>query len=138
MTPDEILNLWNETVTEPIKQARMTPKRRTLLRARLRDHPDPDVWREGIARIEASSFCRGENGRGWVARFGLNVCSTRDFIMNAFEGQYDDRFSEAELERASSARWSAWGGRCRHTVGCETVEECVGKWARAAKRKARG
>src|SRR5690606_22657533 len=67
--PQSLVEAWNSGTTAPIPKCReLTPKRRRHAVARLRDAPI-DIWRDVIARIEASAFCRGQNDRGWVATF---------------------------------------------------------------------
>lgn len=66
----------------------VTSGRRARLQAVIREHGLP-AFLEAVAKVGASSFCRGENERGWKADL--------DFILQAksfpkiLEGHYDDR-----------------------------------------------
>jgi len=88
-SPQSLVEAWNSGTTAPIPKCKeLTPKRRTHALARLRDAPI-DTWRDVIARIEASAFCRGQNDRGWVATFDwLLQPETR---VKVLEGKYDNR-----------------------------------------------
>ena len=57
-------------------------------RQRLVEQPDLDYWRTVIERIARSSFCRGENQRGWRADFAFLVRA--ETHVKALEGKYDD------------------------------------------------
>lgn len=67
---------------------KLTPDRKSAISARLRDY-DIDVWREACQKLAASSFCRGENDKGWKADFDF-LCSPKGFN-KILEGRYDDR-----------------------------------------------
>lgn len=88
-SPQSLVDAWNSGTTAPIPKCKeLTPKRRAHAIARLRD-ATIDIWRDVIARIEASAFCRGQNDRGWVATFDwLLQPETR---VKVLEGKYDNR-----------------------------------------------
>lgn len=67
---------------------KLTPDRRAAILQRLRNY-SIEEWREACQKLSASSFCRGENDRGWKADFNF-LCSPRGFS-NVLEGRYDDR-----------------------------------------------
>lgn len=48
-----------------------------------------DLWREAVAAIEASDFCRGHNNRGWVA--DLDFMLQRKSFDGLIEGKYANR-----------------------------------------------
>lgn len=121
---------WNAAVTHPIAQCQtLTKKRRRWIRAALVERP-LDAWREIFARVNRSTFCRGENERGWVVSLDWLV-SSPDSAVKVLEGRYDDRpkrerpFTAKELEDAKRIRANALG--CPHGRTCGTVEECLAK-----------
>lgn len=82
----------------PVAQ-HMTPRRRVLLKARLRDVGGLSGWQQAMARARASPFLRGDGGRGGAH---ANWTPDLDFFLqqSAFtklmEGKYDDRGGNAE------------------------------------------
>ncbi|MDK4703884.1 DNA replication protein [Rhizobium sp. CNPSo 4062] len=67
---------------------KVTVDRRRKIEARLREHGE-DTWQEACRRMAASSFCRGENDRGWRADLDF-LCQPKSFN-GLIEGKYDDR-----------------------------------------------
>lgn len=123
---------WNEAAVDPIKPcSTLTPKRRRLIRAALTVHP-LEEWRVMFARVNRSSFCLGE--KGWIASLDW-VIATADAAVKVREGQYDDRFSQAELAAASAHNFKVTGGRCPHRPTCEYLEDCVELTARMLRRR---
>lgn len=120
---------WNAVVADPIKPVHtLTKKRRRMIRARLVERP-LEVWRDQVfPRIAESSFCQGQNTRGFIASFDW-VINSPDPAVKALEGVYDDRFSDAELQAAAHRRFFVSGGGCAHDPTCESVEACIRKWA---------
>ena len=99
------------------------------LRRRIQEYPDLEIWQIGLRKIAASSFCRGDNERGWVAHFGW-LCERSEAIVKAAEGVYDDR--TLRLTAAGADEYRRWrrelalGGRdgCAHDdPACETQED---------------
>lgn len=78
----------------------LTADRRRKLEARLREH-GLDGWREACRKLEASSFCRGSNERGWVA--DLDFLLQPKSLNRLLEGGYDDRQSRAPPGKPPSA-----------------------------------
>jgi hypothetical protein len=102
--PPDLLALWNDLAPVECPRAReLSPSRRKHAAARLREHPDPDYWRAVIGRLNASSFARGDNDRGWRADFDWLL--RPDSGAKTLEGKYDDRGAkptaraETDLER---------------------------------------
>lgn len=90
----------------------LSAKRRKALTARLTDE-GPEVWRQACQRAAASSFCRGENDRGWKLDFDDLTNPTK--FNRLLEGKYDDRApsnpsgpSASRGRAASQQRKSAW------------------------------
>lgn len=67
---------------------KITADRRRRIEARIREHGE-DAWAEACRRMAASSFCRGENDRGWRADLDF-ICQPKSFN-GLLEGKYDDR-----------------------------------------------
>jgi hypothetical protein len=58
---------WNELTTAPLPRWERTPKDRRIRAANALKRRPLAEWREVFARIERSSFLRGESERGWIA-----------------------------------------------------------------------
>ncbi len=68
-SPKALVEAWNDGTTVPLPRVQeLTHSRQRRANERLKE-AGFDVWREVIARIESSPFCRGDNDRGWVATF---------------------------------------------------------------------
>lgn len=81
---------WNDLTSAPLsKCVGISKKRSGWLKARMAER-SLDEWRTVISRIERSSFCRGQNDRGWVASFDWLIGSA-DTALKVLEGKYDDR-----------------------------------------------
>lgn len=131
LAAESLRDAWNRITDSPVPQCRdLSTKRRRHARTRLTERPLTE-WEQVFQRIQASSFCRGENDRGWVATFDW-VAGSPDVALKVLEGKYDDRkkptlverpFSAAEVTHAKRAR-DAWGG-CRHEPRCENYQACL-------------
>jgi hypothetical protein len=91
-TAEDLQDLWNTTANAELPRWQEMPEpRRRAAKARLRERPLDGVggWREVIARMSASAFCRGANDRGWRAdpEFLLRPGTAAKVL----EGKYDDR-----------------------------------------------
>jgi hypothetical protein len=120
---EQLRDLWNASISNPLQQAgAITTTRRTRAKARLTEHPLSE-WASVFQRIEASTFCRGENDRGWLASFDW-VIKSPDESVKVLEGHYDNR-------RPGSTNGGA-GGRptyhepwvCPHVVPCGNQAAC--------------
>ena len=81
---------WNalaERCSLPTCQ-RITDTRRRKMKARLRDAGGIEGWRHALAKVEASSFLRGESERGW--RPDIDFLLTKGKFAKTMEGAYDD------------------------------------------------
>jgi hypothetical protein len=85
-TPEALLAEWNNA--DLPKWRELNASRRTKAKARLRERPLSE-WREVIERIARSSFCRGQNDRGW--RASPDWLLQPDTAAKVLEGKYDDR-----------------------------------------------
>lgn len=76
-----------------LPQARsLTPGRRKLMIARLREH-GMDGWNTALANVATSSFLKGRNDRHW--RADLDFLLTASKLPKVIEGAYDDRKAPA-------------------------------------------
>jgi len=82
----EVVEAWNEAKVFR-RVVVLSAGRRRKLAARLRDPFWRDHWRDALARLIESPFCRGENDRGWVADFEFFI--KPDTVAKALEGVYD-------------------------------------------------
>jgi hypothetical protein len=94
--PADLQAAWNELAPPAGLPAwkELSRGREEAARARLRerglaDGPERPGWRTIIARIAASSFCRGQNARSW--RADPDFLLQRDTAAKVLEGKYDDR-----------------------------------------------
>ncbi len=126
---------WNTCVTEPLKPIQtMTKQRRRLIRLRLLERP-LEQWHGVFERVERSSFCRGQNSRGFIASLDWLIGSP-DPAVKVLEGQYDDHVSETELTEA--ANWQFRVGRgayCYHEPACEDRQHCLRETALTLRRR---
>lgn len=66
----------------------MNPGRKAQLRQRLAEH-GPDGLRRAMAAAHASTFCQGENERGW--RAGPSFVLQAESCLKLLEGQFENR-----------------------------------------------
>ncbi|WP_051963006.1 hypothetical protein [Mesoaciditoga lauensis] len=71
----------------PVKQ--LTDKRKKHIRARYAKHPLDEILTV-FKKMEASSFLKGDNNRGWQASFDW-VFKNEDNFVKVLEGKYDDK-----------------------------------------------
>jgi hypothetical protein len=71
------------------KVAKLTDVRRKALKARLTDPFFRQHWRDALARLKGSAFCRGETKAGrWIANFDWFL--RPGTVPKLIEGNYDD------------------------------------------------
>lgn len=89
--------LWNEAAHSSLPRWQETSKKRSATaKARLREKPGRVYWEKVILRVNASTFCRGENDKGW--RASPDWILQPDVCAKVLEGKYD-------------RSWAAVGGR---------------------------
>lgn len=93
-SPSSLAELWNSKSHQQMPKLNMTlfatsSKRWKAAAMRLKEQPDLAYWTTVIERIASSSFCRGENDRGWRADFDFLV--RPDTHAKVGEGKYDGR-----------------------------------------------
>jgi ribosomal protein L19E len=85
-----LAEIWNAEIRKPLAGVKSASKaRRRMAEARWAENPQPEFWVEVIHRLNRSSFCRGENSRGWKADFDFLI--KPDSASRILEGKYDDR-----------------------------------------------
>lgn len=102
---DEFRKTWNESGFATCRK--LTKNRVAALKARLKDADWRENWRTAIAKIKASSFCRGESDRGWKAE--VDWFLKPDTFTKIMEGKYDD--STGANRRHSSDPTRVHGGQ---------------------------
>ena len=88
---EQIKDAWNVMagVNDLPTVIRLTDKRRTAIKARLKEDGWADGYEQSLAKVAASPFCLGTVGRGWRANFDWFL--RPDTVMKLLEGQHDDR-----------------------------------------------
>jgi uncharacterized protein YdaU (DUF1376 family) len=84
--------MWNEMVskTTGFSQAQvLSETRKVKLRLRVEELGGFDGWGAALAKVAASSYCRGDNDRGWIA--DLDFMLQQSSLIRLMEGKYDDR-----------------------------------------------
>lgn len=90
LTVDEVVEAWNETAGSIglRRCAKLTEDRRKRLRSLIRKYPIED-FQTALAAVRRSSFCRGENERGWSA--DIEFFSRERNFVKLIEGSYDGK-----------------------------------------------
>jgi DNA-binding transcriptional ArsR family regulator len=89
---EEVVSAWNVMATGcGLTKVRIMPEdhRRNLVNTRVKQVGDVSKLFEAIEAIGASSFCRGDNDRGWVADFDFLL--QRSSLSKILLGRYKDR-----------------------------------------------
>jgi hypothetical protein len=73
MTPNDLMNIWNENRGRLRKCASITKLRRGWANARLLECSDPEEWTACVKAIADNPFYNGQNDRGWIADFDFLV-----------------------------------------------------------------
>ena len=85
------LTSWNQ-LPGPFPKVKKLGARRVHLLKRLADKYWRDNWLVALSLMAGSSFCRGENDRGWVA--DLDFFLRPDTVTRLIEGKYQTRKPE--------------------------------------------
>jgi hypothetical protein len=84
--------IWNSNCGTLPKAEQLSPKRIKSCRARWKDNPSEDYWTKAVVEITESSFCCGENERGWRANFDWFL--KPDTHISVLEGKYRGKADE--------------------------------------------
>ena len=68
----------------------LSDKRKKHISARWSEHPDIEFWKVVFNKLSASSFCTGNNDRGWKPDFNW-IIKNNDNYTKVLEGKYDNR-----------------------------------------------
>jgi len=86
--PQTLADLWNASCGSLPHCLELKGARHQKAAARLRDRT-LDEWEAIISRIASSTFCTGQNDRGWVATFDWLL--QPETATKVLEGKYDNR-----------------------------------------------
>lgn len=85
-----LVELWNDRADMKLPRiVKLTEDRKRKARLRIREHPDRGFWVACINRLNASSFCLGDNDRGWSANFDFLLQPKS--LAKLVEGSFDNR-----------------------------------------------
>jgi len=115
---DDAVAIWNSICGQRNGMViRLSDARRTLLKARMRDMPEPGAWPAYCRRIAASSFLSGDNDRKWRADFDWVLKAST--CLRILEGKYDDRPGDRRSSGGADAgddrSWAMRGRRRTQT-----------------------
>lgn len=96
---DELAESWNAHCGSLPKVQRLTGKRATAAKARLKDNPNLEYWHSVVERMAASPFCQGNNNTGWRASFDFLL--KPDTHIKVMEGKYDGQRPKTKAEQNS-------------------------------------
>jgi len=83
----ELWNKWKHEGLSAVEESGPASLRMRQAKARWDERPEEEYWVKVILRINKSTFCLGENSRGWKADFGFLI--RPDTAAKALEGKYD-------------------------------------------------
>ena len=85
-----LADIWNLHVVDPIPRVHSVSKTRLRkAKERWKENPSREYWVEVMKKIRQSSFCRGQNDRGWKAN--IDWLLRPDIHLKLMEGQYDNK-----------------------------------------------
>lgn len=89
----ELFDNWN--ALRGVKHSLLvSDKRRQILKRRFNDLFFCEHWKEAMNKVQASSFCCGENDRNWTA--GIEWFMQPDTVLKIMEGRYDNSTNRAK------------------------------------------
>jgi hypothetical protein len=90
--PPEFLKLfeiWNAECRELSKALKPTQSRQNRMRERWKENPSLEFWTRIVKKMAESSFCNGNNERGWKADFDFLL--KPDTFAKVLEGKYENK-----------------------------------------------
>ncbi len=93
---EALLKVWNENCGNLPKAKALNPTRTRSVLARLKEHPDLEVWAKAAKTIAASPFHSGRNERGWIADFDYFIQPKT--ILKAIEGSINSKQQEKKTQ----------------------------------------
>jgi len=91
ITLEKYVEKWNSLYPLFSKITKLTPKRQSLIKARLKDGYTQDEILDVFERASRSDFLVGKNGNGWKADFDWVLKAER--FVEIVEGKWDNRTS---------------------------------------------
>ena len=116
IAPEALAEAWNTYCGELPKCIELGGTRRRHAHQRLNDRP-LEQWVEVIDRMAGSSFCNGENDRGWVATFDWLI--RPDTAAKVLEGKYDNRGKKRPKTSGTVRVLESWEVECQQLHGCD-------------------
>ena len=82
LSPSQIVERWNTTMTIPIPQVKiLTAQRRRKLLSRIRELPDLEIWTKLFRYINTQEWCRGEGSHSdWTATLDWLIHSQDNLV----------------------------------------------------------
>ena len=96
--PDPLAALWNQNRGKLSGILSCKGNRLKHAKARWKENPSECFWLEVIKKICDSSFCNGENDRGWKADFDFLI--KPDTATKVLEGKYSGRQSKKQAPQS--------------------------------------
>ena len=113
-----VSDVWNSHENLPAIRT-MTQARKTQLAVRMREPLFADNWREIVARIAGSSFCTGENDRGWKADIDWLLKNDGNYS-KVLEGKYDAKHGKRGNGQSAGQSESPLAGSRGHAIDAIT------------------
>jgi hypothetical protein len=85
----DLFATWNNFRGDLPKAQKLTNVRKQSAKARLKENPNLEYWREVIKKLATAPFTSGQNDRGWRADFDFLL--KPDTHIKVSEGKYDSR-----------------------------------------------
>lgn len=92
MTQALLVAKWNDLKDFPRVRIVNSSRKRKIDRL-LKEFP-MEFWPEVFEKLQCSSFCKGDNNRGWVANFDWFI--RPETATKIIEGFYDDRIQKVD------------------------------------------
>lgn len=118
---DQLCQAWNQIVTSLPKVKSSIGKRRVLILRSLKENSDLEYWRRVFAKVEASDFLSGRNGRWTACNFDWILSNDKNGIRNHVrvdEGVHDNR-QTVKVQRNPQMAGTDW------VVEAEAILEAV-------------
>lgn len=93
--------------------SKLDQKRKSAIKARLKDAKGIEGWMIALSKVEASPHCTGSNDRGWKADLDF-VCTESKFV-KIMEGSYDQQSNRNR--NTTRGTYTEGDGRPRGLVG---------------------
>lgn len=105
----ELLNLYHDLCPSLPKVLKLTPNRKTHIKARLKNYSLED-FKEIFLIAESSEFLKGMNDRGWKAN--LDWLLNENNITKVLEGKYENSGQPTKPERKGpdATNWESYYG----------------------------